>query len=81
MYELRQTWNDYFRKSTLYQLDVKVQALDPAWPVTAPTPSAGGPPLPSTSSPPSATPSKPVAKVYVNPSFVNKVGYVRVGSF
>lgn len=39
MYELRQTWNEVFRKSTLYRLDVMVQSLDPAWPVTAPTPS------------------------------------------
>ncbi|KAK8723487.1 hypothetical protein OTU49_011736 [Cherax quadricarinatus] len=33
LYELRHTWNEVFPKSRLYGLDVKVQSLDPAWPL------------------------------------------------
>ncbi|XP_018017984.2 uncharacterized protein LOC108674534 [Hyalella azteca] len=71
MYELRQTWNDIFRKSTLYGLDVKVQALDPAWPVTAPTPSAS---VPSQSS--RAKPST----IFVNPTLLKSRGLSASGA-
>lgn len=33
MYHLRQTWNDVFPKTKLYTLDVKVNNIDPNWPV------------------------------------------------
>ena len=77
MYELRQTWNDIFRKSTLYGLDVKVQALDPAWPVTAPTPSAA-----PSAPPPQQSQQQPVSStIFVNPSLLSKVSFVFIRFF
>lgn len=35
MWKLRQTWNDVFPSQKLLQLDLRVQSIDPAWPVTA----------------------------------------------
>ena len=35
MYKLRQTWNEVFPVRTLYDIDVRVQKIDPAWPITA----------------------------------------------
>ncbi|XP_012218940.1 pre-mRNA cleavage complex 2 protein Pcf11 isoform X2 [Linepithema humile] len=37
MWKLRQTWNDVFPPKKLFSLDVRVQSIDPAWPVTAPS--------------------------------------------
>ncbi|CAH0560740.1 unnamed protein product [Brassicogethes aeneus] len=39
MYKLRQTWNDQFPQKKLYAIDVQINLLDPAWPVTAQPPS------------------------------------------
>ena len=36
MWKLRQTWNDVFPAKKLFSLDVRVQSIDPAWPITAP---------------------------------------------
>jgi len=38
MFKLRQTWNDLFPNKKLYTLDVRVNSIDPAWPITAPAP-------------------------------------------
>lgn len=35
MFALRQTWNDVFPQPKLYALDVKVNGMDPGWPITA----------------------------------------------
>jgi len=35
MFQLRQTWNDVFPPAKLYTLDVKVNRMDPNWPITA----------------------------------------------
>ncbi|XP_013195620.2 uncharacterized protein LOC106138874 isoform X2 [Amyelois transitella] len=35
MFKLRETWNDVFPATKLYQLDVKVNLIDPAWPIQA----------------------------------------------
>ncbi|XP_037041667.1 uncharacterized protein LOC119078281 [Bradysia coprophila] len=35
MFALRQTWNNEFSQSKLYALDIKTNALDPGWPITA----------------------------------------------
>ncbi|XP_055310465.1 uncharacterized protein LOC129573660 isoform X2 [Sitodiplosis mosellana] len=35
MFALRQTWNDVFPPAKLYTLDVKVNAIDHNWPITA----------------------------------------------
>lgn len=40
MFKLRQTWVDVFPPKKLYALDVRVKAIDPAWPITAPPPSS-----------------------------------------
>ena len=40
MFKLRQTWSDVFPPKKLYALDVRVQSIDPAWPITAPPPSS-----------------------------------------
>lgn len=39
MFKLRQTWNDVFPQKKLYAIDVQINLLDPAWPVTAKPPS------------------------------------------
>lgn len=40
MFKLRETWHDVFPSTKLYQLDVKVNIMDPAWPIQArPSPS------------------------------------------
>lgn len=38
MFKLRQTWTEILPNKVLYSLDVSVQKLDPAWPVTAKNP-------------------------------------------
>ena len=38
MFKLRQTWADICPAKKLYALDVRVNQIDPAWPVTAPLP-------------------------------------------
>lgn len=35
MFALRQTWNDVFTQPKLFALDLKVNGVDPAWPITA----------------------------------------------
>uniref|UniRef100_A0A182T0C7 CID domain-containing protein n=1 Tax=Anopheles maculatus TaxID=74869 RepID=A0A182T0C7_9DIPT len=35
MFPLRQTWNEVFPQSKLYALDVKINSIDPGWPITA----------------------------------------------
>ncbi|XP_035773980.1 uncharacterized protein LOC118456936 isoform X2 [Anopheles albimanus] len=35
MFGLRQTWNDVFPQSKLYALDIKINSIDPGWPITA----------------------------------------------
>ncbi|CAB3225554.1 unnamed protein product [Arctia plantaginis] len=35
MFKLRETWHDVFPAKKLYQLDVKVNLIDPAWPIQA----------------------------------------------
>ncbi|CAJ0582439.1 unnamed protein product, partial [Mesorhabditis spiculigera] len=32
LFNLRRTWGDFFEKDKLYELDMKVKELDPAWP-------------------------------------------------
>lgn len=34
MFALRQTWNDVFPPTKLYALDIKVNRIDPGWPIT-----------------------------------------------
>ncbi|KAF7266810.1 hypothetical protein GWI33_019914 [Rhynchophorus ferrugineus] len=35
MFKLRQTWNEVFPPLKLYAIDVQINTIDPAWPVTA----------------------------------------------
>lgn len=35
LFNLRQTWNEVFPMTKLYALDVKVNAMDNNWPITA----------------------------------------------
>jgi pre-mRNA cleavage complex 2 protein Pcf11 len=35
MFKLRQTWNEVFPPKKLYAVDVRVNSIDPAWPITA----------------------------------------------
>lgn len=35
MFSLRQTWNEVFPQSKLYALDIKINSIDPGWPITA----------------------------------------------
>ncbi|KAM9728234.1 LOW QUALITY PROTEIN: pre-mRNA cleavage complex 2 protein Pcf11-like [Menidia menidia] len=36
LFKLRSTWDEVFPNKSLYELDLRVSALDPAWPVKAP---------------------------------------------
>ncbi|XP_023941779.1 pre-mRNA cleavage complex 2 protein Pcf11 isoform X2 [Bicyclus anynana] len=57
MFKLRETWHDVFPSTKLYQLDVKVNLIDPAWPIQVqpqqsnihPAPVASLAPAPTTS--------------------------------
>ena len=35
MFKLRQTWNEVFPVRILYEIDVSVKKIDPAWPISA----------------------------------------------
>merc|ERR1711915_989013 len=62
LHKLRLTWGDRYQVFTdqkLYQLDKKIQTIDPAWPV----------PVPKERLPPGV----PSTKIHVNPAFVGKV--------
>ncbi|XGW18045.1 hypothetical protein V3C99_002557 [Haemonchus contortus] len=80
MYRLRQTWGDIFNRSKLYQLDIKVNEIDRAWPLTALKQGAKPPVV--TNPTPAAPPPAPVApalkpvhgKVHVNPKFIQNNG-------
>ncbi|VDK75640.1 unnamed protein product [Onchocerca ochengi] len=73
LHKLRQTWTGIFQRSTLYKIDLAVNAIDPAWPIVTPqpvsTPVSGHRPQPvvMTSHQPRAA-----AKVHVNPHFLQK---------
>jgi len=61
LHKLRLTWGDRYQVFTdqkLYQLDKKIQTIDPAWPV----------PVPKERLPPGV----PSTKIHVNPAFVGK---------
>jgi len=38
MFKLRQTWTELFPNKKLYTLDVRINHIDPAWPISAPAP-------------------------------------------
>lgn len=57
MFKLRQTWNELLNARKLYALDVRVNQIDPAWPV-APAPE-----------PRRETPKSPTS-IHVNPRFL-----------
>ncbi|CAG0881654.1 unnamed protein product [Cyprideis torosa] len=38
MFKLRQTWNEILSSKKLYAIDIRVQEIDPAWPITAAPP-------------------------------------------
>uniref|UniRef100_A0A915PXY4 CID domain-containing protein n=1 Tax=Setaria digitata TaxID=48799 RepID=A0A915PXY4_9BILA len=73
LHKLRQTWTGIFQRSTLYKIDLAVNAIDPAWPIVTPqpinTPVPGHRPqsVVLASQQPRAA-----AKVHVNPHFLQK---------
>lgn len=74
LHKLRQTWNDYFKASTLYKIDLAVHAIDPAWPIVTPQPHSVA--STSAASQPNHTSATTVhsrnSKVHVNPHFFQK---------
>lgn len=74
LHKLRQTWNDYFKASTLYKIDLAVHAIDPAWPIVTPQPHS----VASTSAASQSNHTTTTAmhtrnsKVHVNPHFFQK---------
>ncbi|KAG8176024.1 hypothetical protein JTE90_022861 [Oedothorax gibbosus] len=71
LYKLRQTWNDILPKNILYGIDVKVNSIDPAWPITA---VVAAPPVVM---PVSNTVVSPLANknpIHVNPKFLGGPG-------
>ncbi|EPB77467.1 hypothetical protein ANCCEY_03450 [Ancylostoma ceylanicum] len=85
LYRLRQTWGDVFNRSKLYQLDIKVNEIDRAWPLTALKQGGKPPVITNTSSAPA--PTAPIApaikpihgKVHVNPKFIQNNGQNTAG--
>ena len=57
MWKLRTTWNDVFSAKKLHNLDVKVNAMDPAWPISIP----------------SDVPQSSATSIHVNPKFLSMV--------
>lgn len=58
MFKLRQTWSDILAARKLYALDVRVNEIDPAWPVA---------PMPESTKEPTSPSS-----IHVNPKFLQK---------
>uniref|UniRef100_A0A8R1DYS7 CID domain-containing protein n=1 Tax=Caenorhabditis japonica TaxID=281687 RepID=A0A8R1DYS7_CAEJA len=84
LYKLRVTWasTQVFIPSKLYSLDMRINAMDSAWPISNPRtgralrddPNVAPPATPSTPSTPStstAGPSGSASRVYVNPRFID----------
>lgn len=70
LYELRTTWNEVFAKSKLYGLDVKVQAIDPAWPLPVVQPSSIG----------GAQPTASKHTIHINPNIIKvQMSWVELG--
>ncbi|XP_074650128.1 uncharacterized protein LOC141905215 isoform X2 [Tubulanus polymorphus] len=44
LFKLRQTWSEIFPQKKLYAIDIRVRAIDPAWPVMAKPPDPSGTP-------------------------------------
>lgn len=80
MYRLRQTWGDIFNRSKLYQLDIKVNEVDRAWPLTALKQGAKPPVITNPAPVAAPTTTVPLAnksihgKVHVNPKFIQNNG-------
>ncbi|VDM97555.1 unnamed protein product [Thelazia callipaeda] len=73
LHKLRQTWTGIFQRSTLYKIDLAVNAIDPAWPIVTPQPvhtgaASGNRPQAA----PAASHNRTSAKVHVNPHFLQK---------
>lgn len=60
MWKLRQTWKEIFSEKKLYELDAKVQKIDPAWPIGQNTHDG-------------SKTSQNASKIHVNPRFFTKV--------
>ncbi|XP_041461947.1 uncharacterized protein LOC121413253 [Lytechinus variegatus] len=56
LFKLRSTWNQYFASGILHALDVRVQKIDPAWPIMAA----------------SSAPAAPAPSIHINPKFIKK---------
>ncbi|RNA00727.1 pre-mRNA cleavage complex 2 Pcf11-like isoform X1 [Brachionus plicatilis] len=72
LYKLRQTWLDLFTVQTLYDLDVRIKKIDPAWPITAVIPTyvptvvkPPPPPIREIAAPPQPVQKKPEPKSVV----------------
>uniref|UniRef100_A0AAF5PPU5 CID domain-containing protein n=1 Tax=Wuchereria bancrofti TaxID=6293 RepID=A0AAF5PPU5_WUCBA len=73
LHKLRQTWTGIFQRSTLYKIDLAVNAIDPAWPIVTPQPV--NTPVPGSRPQPVVMAShqpRAAAKVHVNPHFLQK---------
>lgn len=73
LHKLRQTWTGIFQRSTLYKIDLAVNAIDPAWPIVTPQPV--NVPVPGHKPQPVAVTShqpRAAGKVHVNPHFLQK---------
>lgn len=64
MYKLRQTWSDVLPARKLYALDVRVNQIDPAWPIV--------PFASSASSDGGSSGSKSASSIHINPKFLQK---------
>uniref|UniRef100_A0A0K2T6I2 CID domain-containing protein n=1 Tax=Lepeophtheirus salmonis TaxID=72036 RepID=A0A0K2T6I2_LEPSM len=63
MYRLRNTWNDIFTPTKMFQLDKKVKTMDPAWPIVNTPPASSSTKVHTTS---------PQPNIHVNPAVFNR---------
>lgn len=81
LYKLRLTWGDVFPRSKLYAIDIKVNQIDPAWPVLNPhsNASAGSEGSGGVSQKTgSSTSSSSHTAIHVNPKFLDAQSSVRL---
>ena len=78
MFKLRGTWPAIFPNDMLYNLDVQVRLIDPAWPVVAKKPAVEAPVVqPEVVAAPFAGDGPPTS-IHVNPRFLVKVsGFIK----
>lgn len=65
---MRQTWNDILPKNILYGVDIKVNSIDPAWPITA----VVAAPVSNVAAVASTSAASSTNQIHINPRFMGR---------